>query len=297
MKRVFWIFSGCLLTVALIYYFALRPFEYEVKFRAATTPGDLIETIRIWNRSLENSRIIRVDSFSGLRQEIGLNDRSYLYNWNFESIGDSLTNVAIQISEPERRLWNKLTVPFTHQPIEDDASYFGNIFYEIIQTHLKITRVKIIGESKIDSSFCICRSFETDQIAKANAMMRDYSLIVSLVDTYKLKANGPPMIRVNEWNHGLGKLKFDFCFPLHPLDTLPLVDSFEFKMFKEEVALKAEYHGNYITSDRAWYHLMDYASRNGYKTVSTPIEIFHDNPNMGLNELNWKADIYLPIVK
>jgi GyrI-like small molecule binding domain len=297
MKKIFWMLLGGGLMISLIYYIALRPFEYVVKFEAATIPGDLIETIRIWNRSLDSAKIIQVDSFNRLKQTIVLKNRRYVYDWHFKPNNDSLTKVTIQISEPSRKLWNKLLVPFTNQPIEDDAGYLCNMFYEIIKTHLKITKVKILGEARLDSSFCICRSLETDQLSKANAMMMDYSLIVSFVDTHNLKVNGPPTIRISEWDHGLGKIKFDFCFPLHPIDTLPLVNSMKFKKFKEGIALKAEYRGNYITSDRAWYQLIDYANRKGYKTIRTPIEIFHDNPNMGLNEVNWKTDIYLPIIK
>ena len=60
-------------------------------------------------------------------------------------------------------------------------------------------------------------------------------------------------------------------------------------------ALKAIYHGNYITSDRAWYALMDYAEKNGIEVVPEPVEVFFNNPNMGGDALNWTAEIYLPI--
>jgi hypothetical protein len=296
MKKI-WMSVGSLVAFALIYYFGFRSFEYVVKFKAATVPGDIIATVRIWNRSLENARIIRVDSTSGLQQEIIFKQRSYLYNWSFTPINDSLTSVRIEVSQPGQRMWNKLLVPFTTQPIEEDAAYLGKIFFEIVKSHLEITRVSIIGEATLDSSFCVCRSYQTDQIAKANAMMKDYLLISSFVDYHNFKLNGPPMVRVNEWNHQSGKLNFDFCFPIHRPQVIPVIDSVFFKNFNSRIALKAEYHGNYITSDRAWYHLMDYANRNGFKTIAQPVEVFYDNPNMGFNEKNWKADIYLPLVK
>ncbi len=296
MKKI-WIWAGGLAVVALIYYIGFRPFEYVVNFKAATVSGDIISTLRIWNRSLENARIIQVDSTNGLQQEIVFKQRSYLYTWRFTPISDSLTSVAIQVSQPGQRLWNKLLVPFTTQPIEEDAGYFGKNFYEVVKTHLEITKVRIIGETSLDSSFCVCRSYQTDQIAKANAMMKDYLLISSFVDFHKFKLNGPPMVRVNEWNHQLGKLKFDFCFPIYRPEIIPVTDSVAFKAFDKQVALKAEYRGNYITSDRAWYQLLDYAYKNGYKVIARPVEIFHDNPSMGFNERNWKADIYLPVVK
>lgn len=296
MKKV-WVIFGFGAAVALIYYIGFRQFEYVVNFKASTVPGDIIETVRIWNRSLENAQIVEVDSVYGLKQEIAHKNRLYVYHWRFTPVSDSVTSIAIRISEPGRRLLNKLTIPFTIQPIEEDAAYFGKIFFEVMKTHLEITKVKIMGEANLDSSFCVCRSYRTDQFAKANAMMKDYLLISSFVDYHNFKLNGPPMVRVNEWNHQLGKLSFDFCFPIQRPDTIPTTDSVSFKTFDKRIALKAEYRGNYITSDRAWYQLMDYANKNGYKAIARPVEIFHDNPSMGFNEKNWKADIYLPIVK
>ncbi len=295
--RKIWMWVGGMAAIALLYYIAFRPFEYVVNFNAATVPGDIIATLRIWNRSLENARIINVDSTNGLQQEIIFKQRSYLYNWRFTPISDSLTSVRIQVSQPSQRLWNKLLVPFTTQPIEEDAGYLGKIFFDIVKSHLEITKVRIIGETTLDSSFCVCRSYQTDQLAKANAMMKDYLLISSFVDYHNFKLNGPPMVRVNEWNHQLGQLNFDFCFPIHRPKVIPITDSVFFKTFDNRIALKAEYHGNYITSDRAWYQLMDYAGKNGYQAIAQPVEVFYDNPSMGFNEKNWKADIYLPLIK
>jgi len=59
--------------------------------------------------------------------------------------------------------------------------------------------------------------------------------------------------------------------------------------------LKAIYNGNYITSDRAWYALLDYAAKNGIAVTGLPIEIFNNNPNMGTNELEWETEIFMPL--
>lgn len=278
-----------------MYYFFIRPFEFEVNLKAKTLPGDIIETIRIWNRSLDSAKIVEVDSFSRLKQTIVREDRSYVYNWNFVAVNDSVTKVNVQITEPSRSLSNKLLIPFTDQSIERDASDIANEFYTVLKEHLRITKVKLTGEVELDSTFCVCRSLETSQIDKANGMMRDYSLLTSFIDNFKLQVKGPPIVRINEWNHSLGLLKFDFCFPIVPTDSLPSVKEITYKKFKKQKALKAEYRGNYITSDRAWYELIQWADRKGYKTTGMPIEYFHNNPNLGMNEINWIADVYLPI--
>lgn len=297
MKKILWLLFGCGFLIALTYYIFLRPFEFEVKFKAATLPGDLIETIRIWDRSFNNENSLKVDSLSRLRQTIIWKGRSYIYDWHFIMMNDTTTKVNIQISEPSHSVRNKLLIPFTNQQIENDASEISNTFYGILKEHLKITSVKIVGKAYLDSSFCVCRLLETDQISKANGMMRDYTLLASFIDAHKLLLAGPPNVRIREWNHDKGLLKFNFCFPIKPSDSLPTTDSLIYKKFKGEKVIMAEYHGNYITSDRAWYELILYAKKNGYKVTGLPIEYFYNNPNLGLSQDKWRAEVYLPIAE
>jgi hypothetical protein len=282
-------------SIILFYYLLIRPFEFSVNFQAKTQPGDLIETIRIWDRSLDSAKIIEVDSFKMLKQEIKWSNRIYHYEWNFKTISDSITKVTIQISEPKNRFRNKILIPFTDLPIENTAKEIVGEFYRILNLHLKITNVKIIGKTELDSAFCVCSSVEADQIEKANGMMREYPLLTSFIADHNLSTKGVPRIYVHSWSHSIGKLKFDFCFPIEMTSTLPPVDYLSYKSFKRQQVLKAEYYGNYITSDRAWYELIHYAQENGYIVKGLPIEFFHNNPNMGVNESEWKADIYLPV--
>jgi len=164
-----------------------------------------------------------------------------------------------------------------------------------MKEHLEITNVKVIGESETPEAFCVCRSIETDQIDKANGMMKDYPLLTSFISDKNLQANGRPIVKIREWSHTKGKLKFDFCFPIIRIDSLPKSDSLTYKELQKEKALKAIYHGNYITSDRAWYELTRYAKANGYQISGLPFEYFHNNPNLGLRESQWLAEIYLPV--
>ncbi|NOS93146.1 MAG: GyrI-like domain-containing protein [Cyclobacteriaceae bacterium] len=296
MKRVVQLAVVCLVS-SLIYYLGFHPYEYSIRFRTSTTPGDIIESLRLWDRSMDNSTILEVDSFDHMKMQIQYKGSNYDYRWHFKHKSDSSTEVQILVSEPDRKLQNKVLVPFAETVMETHALELGNSFYELIKTHLKKTKIKLLGESTLDSVFCMCKRLETGQVAKANAMMKDYPLFISFVDTYHLKLKGSPLIKVIEWSHQKGKIKFDFCFPLDRSVPPPPSDMFEFKTFPPQRALKAEYHGNYITSDRAWYALTDFANRNGYKIVSPPIELFYDNPNLGLNEEKWKAEVYLPIIK
>jgi hypothetical protein len=294
MKKILFL----LLSIAALifcWYLFVRSFEYEVKFNARTTGGDIIETIRLWGRTFKDAQILEVDSTHGLQQLVRRDGRLYIYNWKFDQTNDSTTRVRIQISEPGKSVKNKLYVPFTVQPIETDSKEILMQFYDIVQSHLKITSVKVTGESETAESFCVCRNLNTSQTEKANGMMKDFPLLTSYIHDHLLTPTGPPFVKVLSWSHTKGTLNFDFCFPIVKMDSLPKSDSVQYKEFGSVKALKAVFHGNYITSDRAWYELIQFASKNGYSTKGLPVEYFHNNPNLGLDEKNWRADIYLPI--
>lgn len=289
---------GILLFIGLTllsWYLFIRPFEFHVNFKVRTLPGDVIETIRIWDRSMENTQIISVDSLNSLKQKITWNDRTYSYDWYFHSSNDTTTTVTIKISEPGNTFNNKLLIPFSNQPIEQDAREVSLTFLDIIKTHLEITDVKIEGEAQMPPLFCACTTLETKQVDKAKGMMRDYNLLTSFVSEFELKVSGPPVVKILNWNHSLGTLKFNFCFPIIKPESLPLASEISYKEIVEPRVLKAIYHGNYITSDRAWYHLIYHAQTNGYEINGFPIEYFYNNPNLGVDEDEWKAEIFLPI--
>ena len=294
MKKIYWALA-VLGLVVLSWYLFILPYEYEVSFKVKTLPGDVIETIRLWDRSMANSKILNVDSLFSVRQSISQNNNKYTYDWNFSLLNDSTTKVSIKITEPGKSLKNKILIPISSQPIEEDANDISRTFYDILKNHLDITKVKLDGEIYLDSKFCACTTKETNQTAKANGMMLDYGLITSFISEYNLRVDGPPMVRVLDWNHNQGKLKFDFCFPIIQEDSLPEVPEITYKLFKDVKALKATYNGNYITSDRAWYYLIYHAEKQGYTINGLPIEYFYSNPNMGMNEVEWKAEIFLPV--
>jgi GyrI-like small molecule binding domain len=282
------------LLIFAVYYFFFHPYEFKVNFSAKTLPGDIIQTIRIWNRSLDSAQIVEVDSFKHVHQRISIEGREYIYDWYFQ-LEDSVTNVSVHVSEPARKVLNKVLVPLSEPSIEKDGSSIVKRFYNVLKQHLEITNVSVIGEAKHDSEFCLCHEIEEAQTTKAYGMMKNYLLLSSFIEENGLKLAGSPSVRLKQWSHNQGKLKYDFCFPISPKDSLPVMEGLEYKHFDAFDALKAEYNGNYITSDRAWYALYHHANKFGYKLKGSPVEYFVDNPNFGMNEIQWKAEVFLPI--
>lgn len=71
----------------------------------------------------------------------------------------------------------------------------------------------------------------------------------------------------------------------------------KFKTIAPIKGLRASYFGNFRTSDRAWFALMDYAKRKGVGLENKPLEHFLANPFNGGDELSWETQIIIPIAK
>ena len=130
---------------------------------------------------------------------------------------------------------------------------------------------------------------------KAAQMMQHNSTILAFLRENNIKIEGLPVIIIDNWNLEKNTLNYKFGFQIKPKDTLPVDSMIKFGRTKSSKALKAIYNGNYIGSDKAWFALYEYAKRRNIEVDLKPLEIFHDNPFTGGNELDWIAEIYLPI--
>jgi len=45
----------------------------------------------------------------------------------------------------------------------------------------------------------------------------------------------------------------------------------------------------------AWYKLIDYAKTNHIDIDLLPVELYLNDPHTGGNDLEWEADVYMPI--
>lgn len=293
-KRVIFLLLAGITFASVAFYFFILPYEFKVRLAVRTLPGDVIQTIRLWSRARPGLVVQKVEDFDRLVQEVSIDDRTYTFEWEFEMENDSTTAIEILISEHGQEFTNKLFVPFKDLPIEQHGAVLAKDFLALVKEHLAITRVNIIGPAVFDSALCICRTISVSQIDKANGMMKNFLPMTSFITTQNLKSTGRPVLRVQRWNHDNAELDFQFCFPVENI-SVQLPGGMEYVKLPSFRALKAEYFGNYITSDRAWYELKQYAAENGYEVVDKPVEVFNDNPSLGIDELKWKAEVYLPI--
>lgn len=284
-----------LLTGFLAWNFFIKPYDYLVSFKAKTTAGTINQSLKIWNKELKNENKINQKNLYSLNQKININDSIFDYNWEVKAINDSLSKVKVYVTDVKNSFKNRLSILFSKTDFEKRTKNTITEFVEKLNEHLKKIKVSNIQTGITRESYCAYVSLKGLQVNKAREMMQFYPQISGFLNNNKVKFNGTPFIEVTKWNIEKDSINYNFCFPIVYNDSLPRNSGIKYKKHKRIKALKAIYNGNYITSDRAWYRLLEYAKQNNIKIKNTPIEVFYNNPNFGGDALRWKAEIYMPI--
>ncbi len=280
----------------LLGYLFLYPNDYIVRFEADTFPGTINQSIKLWHKKagVAGTTVNQEDLYH-LENQVQAGDSIHRYRWKIEPLTDSTSRVVVGITDEAHSLKNKFLIPFTESAIEASAVARVRDFAEDLKAHIDLFKVRIDGEAELPGTFYAYVPLKTSQHGKAGGMMDNYMLLSELLLSYQVDLNGPPLIVVNHWDREQDSVDFNFCFPIIRSDRLPQHPKVAYKRIFPKKALKATYNGNYITSDRAWYALLDYAEKNGIEVEPTPVEVFYNNPNLGGDALQWKAEVFLPI--
>ncbi|GAB5398948.1 MAG: hypothetical protein Aureis2KO_05330 [Aureisphaera sp.] len=281
--------------IAAVWYLFIKSYDYQVNFKADTSVGTVNQSIKSWNSSLPNSQPIVQRGLGELEQTIVKGDTIRTYIWTIEKVTNAEVKISAGIIDKENGLQHRLAIPFSDTPFEKESKAKVQEFYQLLNSHLKKIRITIEGEDETKASFCAYIPMKGLQIEKAKGMMNTYNSLTNFMITGELEPRGTPFVEITHWDKATDSISYNFCFPIGRTEKLPEHPEIKYKKFFPEKALKAIYNGNYITSDRAWYALEEYAEAQGIEVELTPIEIFYNNPNMGGDELNWKAEIFLPI--
>lgn len=288
---------GTLLLIAVCWYLFIKPNDFTVNFKVKTTPGTVIQAVKTWNYDLKDSKIITQKGFDALTQQRHFGDSTVNYTYQFNAVNDSITKVSVGVKDLDHSFYNKLTIPFTKTAFEKRSTQNVNDFFKILNQHLSEIKITVVGIEKTPATYCAYIPVRSIQVEKAKGMMQNYGYISSVLVENNVALNGPPFLEVTDWDLKTDSISYNFCFPIVRSEKLPITKDIKYKRMFEKEAIHAVYNGNYITSDRAWYALLAYAKRNNIEVENKPLEIFFNNPNMGGNELDWKADIYMPLKK
>lgn len=295
MKKVI-ILVAILLVGLCAWFLFIKPGDFTAKFKAKTTLGTIEQSIKNWKEGAITTDVQLGDEHTQLTQEFNVQDSTHIYKWHIKKINDSLSQVTVHVTDPEHSLNNRLQGLFKDTNFKKSATATVLQFNELLQDHLDRITVRVIGEEELPAKFYAYTELEELQILKAGGMMRDISHLQNTMARYDVTLDGRPFVEVTDWNRKTDSIKYRFAFPLIKSDSLPQVKDIKYGARRAKKALKAIYNGNYITSDRAWYALLNYAKSNNIKVDPKPTEVFHNNPNMAGNESSWKTEVYMPII-
>jgi len=285
-----------IITVGLTWYLFIKPQDYIINAKTTSRPGVINQTLKLWNGTLAGQASITQDNdLDHLSQRITFADSTHHYEWYIKPDTDSTASITVDVTDVDHSLMNKLQIPFSDTDFEKRSRKTVRDFLEKLKEHEESFNITLVGEEELATTYCACVAVQSKQFEKASKMMENFPLLNSVLAQNGIVLNGVPMIEVTDWNIEKDSIAFNFCYPIIENDSLPVIRNINYKTFVGRKALKAVYNGNYITSDRAWYALLDYAEKNGLEVAQTPIEFFFNNPNMGGDELRWKAEIFMPL--
>ncbi|QLG45733.1 GyrI-like domain-containing protein [Costertonia aggregata] len=295
MKKKIALLFGFIILAGSIWYLFIKPFDYLVTFKVKALPGTINQTIKTWAVSSDNITTVQQKDIHTISQRIKFGDSIHHYDFEIVQLNDTVSKIKVFIKDKENSFQNKLTIPFADTPFEENCIKTVKDLSRTIIDHLGDFKVTVVGEENIAPKFCAYVPLKGTQLQKASGMMKNYSLLSGYLAGKNIELDGNPLVEITKWDVATDSIYYNFCFPVIKPDTIPQNSIIQFKEIKSSKAVKAIYNGNYISSDRAWYALQQYAKNEGLETVEKPLEIFYNNPGLSSNELEWKAEIFMPL--
>lgn len=283
-----------------IWYLFIKNWDYRLYFTAKSSAGVVYQNVHdwnIWNHKLlhENFKITDKDPWKSIDTQVILKDTTLVFHWKFKQLNDSVTKITVGVTDPNRKLWNRIRVPFIETNFEKSITANVKDIKEKIKVVNQNFGFEFMGESSRAEKQCICISTQSTHRGKAREMMNNVITLNQFVRQNELGLNGNPFILVNEFEFTNDTIHFDFCFPILYPEKVPEHSNIKVKEIKLDKALKGNFYGNYSISDMSWYLLAEKARKQGMKPNGQIIEEYFNDPHSGGIELEWKAEIFMSV--
>ncbi len=300
MKKIIIVLVVACLAFAAWYLF-IKKHDYVITFNANTSARSaynyvkskrFVDTTSLqWNASIKDTILSK-----SMVQEVVLDDEKIILDWTFNNIADTITKVDVGIVSEDHSWRNRI------QALTGNSNSVKLVKSELIRLRgefLKYTNsfvVVIDGESETPEMQVISTREEGQKELKAKMMINANAYLYPKLTENQITQDGSPFVKITNWDIKKDKIVFDFGVPIVRKDTLPdTIPNIKFDKIKSQKALKATFYGNYSISDEAWLALLMYAEKNNIPVEHKPLEVFYNNPMAGGNQLEWKAEIFLPV--
>ncbi|QIH38613.1 hypothetical protein G7A72_07300 [Flavobacterium sp. Sr18] len=287
------------LSLFLIWYLLVKKTDYCISFKVSAATGTVFQGIQEWSviqleKEKENYTVLEKRNFDFIRQKMKKGDAQMEYIWDITYINDSVTKVNVGIKDLNHSIYNKLTVPFFSTLFKESQIKKITDFKKGLGEHLKNFKVRIEGEGVSEETFVAYINLKSVLQEKGQTMIANDAIITGFLFENKIKIIGRPYLEIMNWDLDKETIDFNYCFPVEKPAKNVINNAVKFKTLPAIKGLKATYYGNFRTSDRAWFALMDYAKKHNLKLENKPLEHFLANPFNGGNELEWETKIIIP---
>ncbi len=279
-----------------IWYLFIKQYDYEITFIANLAPIGAYHQVKELQLGTEmkNHEINDLEIY--LKHEATINHENVFLDWQFNRIHDTITKIRVGIISIDHSIKNRIQVLIGSSVVVNEIKQILINYRAKLRSYTNTFKVIVEGESVLPGRQVLYVSSTTQRSKKAIQMLSHNSLLFPKLTDYGIVKNGPPFVRINEWNRITDEIKMDFGFPVVQQDSLPINDTkITYDKIEKQKVLKAIYYGNYRNSDEAWFALIEHAKSKGLLTENRPIEFFFNNPMHEANEKQWKAEIFLPI--
>jgi len=288
--------------VFLGWYLFIKKSDYTINFKVKTATGTVYQGIQEWASIQTKSQnekfvVLEKSKFSYIQQEMTKGKDVYQYSWDITSVNDSITEISVSINEKNASIYNRLTAPFFNTKFKEEQIKKITDFRDALNLHLSNFKVKIDGKGSSEETFVAYISLKSSQQEKAQTMIMNDNKITGFLHNKSIKITGTPYLEIVNWDKENEKVAFNYCFPIDKNSKIVADTLVKFKTIPAQKGLLATYFGNYRTSDRAWFSLLDYAKKNNLKLSNQPLEHFFANPFNGGDEKKWKTIVLIPFSK
>ena len=189
-----------IIVIGLLWYFFIKPQDYQIRVEAKSLPGTINQSLKAWNNSLNDASIIQLEDIKHLKQTIIFGDSTFIYTWNISPINDSTSQLKVDVKDVNHSLKNRLYIPFMDTNFEKGSRKFVTEFIKNLNQHRKEFKVTILEVEELPSTYCACVMHKTSQTKKAIGMKESYPFLNSVLVGNGLKLNGVPFIETTDWD-------------------------------------------------------------------------------------------------
>lgn len=290
---------GVLLTFGIIWYLAFKESDYTITFKVKAATGTVFQGIGEWTDNQQKNNtgnyvVLEKSNYNHILHKFLFKQELMTYKWEINSINDSMTQVKVSIKDSNHSLYNRLTAPFVNTDFKLTQINKIKNFKEGLENHIKNFKVKIDGKGKSKEDFVAYITLKSVMQEKAQSMIRDDNVITGYLQQNAIAITGKPYVEILKWNQKTEQIEFNYCFPITKNAQYIEHPRVKFKSIPVHNGIMATYYGNFRTSDRAWFAILDYAKRNKIELDTKPLEHFLANPFNGGEELSWETKIIIP---